>query len=123
MRSIKNFFLITLWLVVMSAGIYVAYNRGVIKVPLLAQKDSSGIAAFSPAEQGNWEKAFAEASSQIGILSQRGAETANTSSQVLGEFIQVNEAGGEKSTSEKALEYGRYLYCQQVVKEWEQVQQ
>lgn len=122
MKSLKLLLFICLVITLIGAGVYVAQGKGLLKTPTLAQSGTLGIQALSAKDQLNLEQALTEATSQIGTLSQRSAETANTSSQVLGEFIQVNEADSEKSTSEKALEYGRYLYCQQVVKEWEEKQ-
>lgn len=119
MKSLKSLLFFCLVVTLIGAGFYVAQSRGLIKTPPLTQSSPLGIQALSAKDQINLENAFIEATAQIETLSQRSANTANTSSKVLGDFIQVNEADSEKSTSEKALEYGRYLYCQQVVKEWE----
>lgn len=139
MQPLKNFLLIILILVLVTAGLYVAYQRQVFAaIPQVhralgiafgsrAKSDTNdqatvlGIAPLNELDQEKLTTAFNDASSQLKILTARGQETGEMSSQVLGEFIQVNEEDSEKSTSEKALEYGRYLYCQQVVKEWEEV--
>jgi hypothetical protein len=122
MKSIKGALAVCLILTLIAATGYVAYGRGLIKAPKLLTSNHLGIKALNSKDQLNLEKAFTEASTQIRTLSQRGAETANTSSKVLGDFIEVNEDDSEKSTSEKALEYGRYLYCQQVVADWQKGQ-
>lgn len=133
LQPVKHFLLAILWLVLITAGIYVAYQRDVFAalpkvnetISALFNKKSSetptlGITPLNNLDQEKLETAFSDASSQLKVLSARGQETGVMSSQVLGDFIQVNEEDNEKSTSEKALEYGRYLYCQQVVKEWEE---
>lgn len=57
---------------------------------------------------------------EINIL----AEKAKTAGGVAQEFVQdavkVKEAD-DKNISEKAFEYGRYIYCQEVVKQYEAV--
>lgn len=132
LQPVKNFLLAILWLVIISAGIYVAYQRDAfaslpkvneVLSSLLNKKSGEtstlGITPLNNLDQAKIETAFSDATAQLKVLGARGQETGLMSSQVLGDFIQVNEADNEKSTSEKALEYGRYLYCQQVVKEWE----
>jgi len=133
MKPIKNFLLAILWLVLITAGIYIAYQRQAFaSIPPLervlalmfdkSSTDSStlGIAPLNNLDKAKIEKAWTDASSQLKVLSSRGQATGEMSSQVLGEFIQVNEEDSEKNTSGKVLEYGRYLYCQQVVKDYEQ---
>lgn len=63
-----------------------------------------------------------EASDQLEILSERAQNVASQSQQVLGETIKVNEAdsGNDKPAHEKAFEYGRYIYCKQVVEDYEE---
>lgn len=63
-----------------------------------------------------------EANSQLEILSQRAQNVASQSQQVLGETIKVNEgdSNNDKPTHEKAFEYGRYIYCKQVVEDYEE---
>lgn len=63
-----------------------------------------------------------EAENQIEILSQRAQNVATQSQQVLGTTIKVNEenSSDNKPAHEKAFEYGRYIYCKQVVDDYEQ---
>jgi len=59
-------------------------------------------------------------SEQLQILGERAADVTKQAQQVLGKSIQVNEAEKEKKPlHESALEYGRYMYCKQVVNEYE----
>jgi hypothetical protein len=65
---------------------------------------------------------------QTKLLSQRTQDVSTHVGNVLGsytqnnEFIKVNDTKNSSSEPihEKALEYGRYVYCQQVVKDYEQ---
>jgi hypothetical protein len=59
------------------------------------------------------------ATEQLQILSERGVEIGGHLDTVLGDFVQVNE-DDEQALHESAFDYGRYLYCQQVVKEYEE---
>ena len=45
-------------------------------------------------------------------------ETAKKTQTFLGQAVQVDQES-EKNLSEKAFDYGRYLYCQQVVQSYE----
>jgi hypothetical protein len=58
------------------------------------------------------------ASNQIQILAERGQEVGGHVGNVLGSYVQVSDAE-EQPLHESAFEYGRYLYCQQVVNEFE----
>lgn len=66
--------------------------------------------------------ATADASSQLETLAQRAGEVTQHAQTVLGSSIQVNE-DVKKPIHESALEYGRYVYCKQVVTEYENSQQ
>ena len=59
-----------------------------------------------------------DASSQLQTLSERAGEVGQHAQNVLGSSIQVNEEE-KKPIAESAIEYGRYIYCKQVVTEYE----
>lgn len=63
-----------------------------------------------------------EAQKQLEIVSERTQEIGEQSQQVLGETIKVNEAAtsSDKPMYEKAFDYGRYVYCKQVVDDFEE---
>ena len=50
-------------------------------------------------------------------LTERSTVLKDTVSQIAKEAVKVDDQ--EKPLTEKALEYGRYLYCKQVVEDWE----
>lgn len=60
---------------------------------------------------------------QAQVLSERAKETTGHLQQILGDKIEVDEQAESqkknKAIHEKAIEYTRYLYCKQVVDEWE----
>ena len=56
---------------------------------------------------------------QLGTVSERTGQLSDTVGQVLGEAVKVASTSGESSLQERAFDYGRYLYCQQVVKDYE----
>jgi hypothetical protein len=56
---------------------------------------------------------------QLSTVSERTGQLSGTVGQVLGEAVKVASTSGESSLQERAFDYGRYLYCQQVVKDYE----
>ena len=60
---------------------------------------------------------------QAQMLSERAKETTGHVQQILGDKIEVDEQAEsqkkDKAIHQKAIEYTRYLYCKQVVDEWE----
>lgn len=64
------------------------------------------------------EKLGVEGISQIKILGDRAKESGEKAQDFFSEAIKVDE-DSQESVSDKAFEYGRYIYCQQVVKEYE----
>jgi len=61
--------------------------------------------------------------SQTAQLSQRGSEVYEQGSKILGAAIAVDEQADEQTLTDRAIEYGRYLYCKQVVTDWERKQE
>lgn len=60
-----------------------------------------------------------DASDQLGTLAERGQEVSEQIGKVLGEFVEVNENNQDQAAHERAFEYGQYLYCQQVIIDYE----
>lgn len=137
MRLIKRLLIIVFVLVLIVSGLIWADNKGYLKHPVFA-KTSQLIKkipiqnltnVFNKKEANNDEQKLSnenlkkiseDVEAQAKILGQRAKETSEQVQQVLGESIQVNEdEENDKNMSTKALEYGRYLYCQTVVDEWE----
>lgn len=72
---------------------------------------------------GNWqnpdlEKLSADGLSQIQILGERAKHAGGITQTFVTQAVKVDE-GQDKNLSEKAFEYGRYVYCQEVVKQYE----
>lgn len=74
-----------------------------------------------------WQSSFSQ--EDISQLGENGmaevktlAEKAKEAGGVAQDFVQgavKEDKGNEKNISEKALEYGKYIYCQEVVKQYE----
>jgi len=107
MKIIKKLLLFSLVIIVFEVGLYGAKIKGYLKNTPIDQLTTEELKFFSE-----------DAKKQAQILTDRAKETGDHIQQVLGESIQINEKDG-KPVHQKTLEYGRYLYCQQVVKEWE----
>lgn len=54
---------------------------------------------------------------QLKTLTERTQQASEQVQNVLGQSIEVNDQ--EESITTRTFEYARYLYCQQVVKDWE----
>lgn len=52
-------------------------------------------------------------------LTDRAKETGEHVQQILGETVEADDKRKEKALHEKTIEYARYLYCKQVVEDWE----
>ena len=55
---------------------------------------------------------------QIQILANKAKEAGSVAQEFVEEVVQVDESS-DKNVSEKAFDYGRYIYCQEVVKQYE----
>lgn len=96
--------------------------------PVIAQLEKLGIAQTaqnagsslsSSASSLSEQAPTAAAQEELKTLTERGKVAVEEAQKVLGKAIEVDEASN-KATHEKALEYAKYLYCQQVVLEWEE---
>ena len=57
--------------------------------------------------------------SQAAQLTERGSQVLKQGTKVLGAAVTVDESQEKSSFTDKAINYGRYLYCKQVVEDWE----
>ncbi len=57
--------------------------------------------------------------SQAAQFTERGSQAFQQGTKVLGAAITVDETQKDSSLTDRALNYGRYLYCKQVVEDWE----
>ena len=90
-------------------GIFYAKLQGYIHSDLLDRVDFSQLQQLEIATT---------AQEQTQTFLQRGNEVVSHTQNVLGTQITAEE---EKTPiSQRAFEYGRYLYCQQVIKDYEQ---
>ena len=116
MKLLKSLLTIALVIVILAAGLNVAVNRGIVTEQALAKYNlTPALALFR--NKANLD----QAGGQVTNLAERSKELGQGSQQVLGTFIEAEEDG--EAFHSKAFEYGRYLYCQQVVKEYEKKNQ
>lgn len=69
-------------------------------------------------EQKDLEKLGADGLSQIQILADKAKEAGGVAQDFVEDVVKVDESS-DKNISEKAFDYGRYIYCQEVVKQYE----
>jgi len=115
LNPLKTFLLLILVLTLAGAGVYVAYNRGLIKAEYLAKIPVDQIKQAINQETLQGLSTSAQTQSQTLI---------ENSGVVLGEtknFLdtQITTNKQDEKISDKAFEYAKYVYCQQVVKEFE----
>lgn len=108
MKLLKKLVLAVVILLALAYAISYAGKQGWLKNTPLKDLNYEQLNVF---EQENVEQAQ--------TLTERAKETGEHVQQILGEKVQVDEDEKEKSLHEKTLEYARYLYCQQVVEDWE----
>lgn len=68
--------------------------------------------------QEDVEKIGEDGMSQIQILGNKAKEAGEVAQDFVQEVVRVDERN-DKNISEKAFEYGRYIYCQEIVKQYE----
>ena len=69
-------------------------------------------------DQADLESIGEDGLKQIKTLSEKAASAGSVTQSFVQDVIQV-DSDEEKNISEKAFEYGRYIYCKEVVKEYE----
>jgi hypothetical protein len=97
--------------VVILALFYAVYHAG-----RMGWLDGTPLEAFNYEQLNLFKKENVE---QTQVLTQRAKETTEHMQQILGDKVQVDEEKQEKAIHEKAIEYTRYLYCKQLVEDWE----
>ncbi len=108
---------ITLVLVILiGVSIFVLDKMGKVSAAELANQ----ITQLIPVKHTQWQPLAEDAQQQVENLSSRAQDVAAHSQKVLGDSIQVNDQEKEKNLGEKAIDYGKYLYCKQVVDSYEQ---
>ena len=120
MKQLKGIALISLFIVVVASGFYIYAQR--TDAQGWAKKITSAVAPITSAFS-RFTNSFPVMRSfttamvdQVSILSYRG----QTVGSVLGSVIQVNtEEEKNQSTADRLLEKGQYLYCKQIVDEFE----
>ena len=108
MKKLLNLVLVVIIVIV---AIYFAGEQGWLNKTPLKNFDHQQLNVFSQ-----------QASEQTKVLTSKAKETGEHVQKVLGDNIEVNEAGQEKPLHEKTIEYARYLYCKQVVETYENQQ-
>lgn len=110
---VKLILLVILVGVVSVAGLQVATNRGLIKSNPLASLVEGVVKLSQPATH----IIPPNISEQISVLTARTGTVTQEVGTVLGSSVQVEKE--DLPLHQKALQHGRYLYCQQVVKDYE----
>ncbi len=90
-------------------GFYFAGSQGWLQGTPLQNIDHE---QFNLLKQENLE--------QTKVLTEKAQETGQHVQHILGDTVEVDEDQKKQPLHERAFEYGRYLYCQQVVEDWEQ---
>jgi hypothetical protein len=67
------------------------------------------------------EKLGNDGLNQVQILASQAKDAGSVAQEFVQEVVKVDE-NKDKNLSEKAFEYGRYIYCQEVVKQYEELE-
>lgn len=112
MRFFKIFLLVLIILVV----------AGFVAVPLFVKETVAfsipGVQKTITIEPTNVANLKTDTAEQISTLTTQASKLTDNTGKVLGSAIQA-DTSDTKTTSEKAVEYGKYLYCKQVVEAYE----
>ena len=108
MKFIKNILISAAVILAAAYGLYFAGEQGWLENTPLAGIDHQQLNFL---KQENME--------QTKVLTDRAKQTGEHVQNVLGETVEVDEQAQEKPLHEKTIEYARYLYCKQVVEDWE----
>lgn len=90
------------------------------KLGFAKTSESLGASLSSSATSISEKKETVAIQEELKTLTERGKVAVEEAQKVLGKAIEVDE-NSDKAAHEKALEYGKYVYCKQVVEEWEKV--
>ncbi len=113
MKAIKGLMMIALVMTIATVGVLVGVNRGWITQKQLQTITRGGAQVIETGQ---------DTKGQLYILSQRSTQVGGEIQKVLGSYVQVNEAEEETPLHERAFEHAQYLYCKQVVTEYERAQ-
>lgn len=133
MKIVKKLLFVVLTIVVVGTGLFWAHSQGYLKnTPLANVSLPKNIQGFnnlknstnsigSAINQEKIQEIAKDASSQTQVLGEKIGEVSNHAQKVLGESIQSaeNDSSSEKPLHEKTMEYAQYIYCKQVVSEYE----
>lgn len=132
MKVVKKFLLVILLIVALGSGVYWAQTQGYFENSPLANISIPEInlpsqitdkvklpEKLSPSDNDTQKiKDLAQdATEQTKELSSKALVVGDQAQKILGESV---KAGEEKPIHESALEYGKYIYCKEVVKAYEE---
>jgi hypothetical protein len=120
---LKHVIVVILLLLLLGAGYAFAVSNNLITTTILPNSittvfdrlafESTAIESPIASEQ---TKLLSERASEVGTqLQQVGGQV----QQVLGTAVEVAPESADQAPHERALDYGRYLYCKQVVEQYE----
>ncbi|MEA2056993.1 MAG: hypothetical protein U9O78_04820 [Patescibacteria group bacterium] len=107
MKGYKKFLFFGILLFTAIFGLYFASKQGLLEGTFLEKYDFEKLNLLN---QENLE--------QTKTLTNKAQETGEHIQKVLGESVEADD-DEKKPIHEKTIEYARYLYCKQVVKNWE----
>ena len=117
LTPLKTLLLLILIFTLASAGAYVAYNRGLIKPEYLAKIPVDQVKNAINQETLQSLSSSAQTQSQT-LIEKSGVVLGETKN-----FLdtQITENKQDEKISDKAFEYAKYIYCQQVVEDFEEL--
>lgn len=119
MHLVKPIFLLIILIGFSVAGLFIQKKSAVLSEKFGQVK---GISDFLVQKGQELAPLSEDAKKQLEVLSERSQEVGEHSQKVLGETIKINEQAekDERPIHEKAFEYGKYVYCRQVVDDYEE---
>ena len=112
MKLFRYLFLVLILGVV---GLVIGYKMNALPAPVKQTVES--VASHLPKTQIALDQTLL--ASQASQLTERGSQVLEQGTKVLGAAVTVDESQENSSLTDRALGYGRYLYCKQVVEDWE----
>ena len=122
MKFIKPILLVVLLFAFSAVGLYIQKKSEMISAKFGQIK---GVQNWITQKNEQLKPLTQDAQKQIEVLGERTKEVSEQSKQVLGETVKINEelTKDERPVHEKAFDYGRYIYCKQVVQDFEEEDQ
>ncbi len=102
-------------LILGTVGLVIGYKTNAL--PDQIKKTVDSVVAQLPKTQVVLDQALL--ASQAAQLTERGSQVLEQGTKVLGAAVSVDKSQENGSLTDRALNYGRYLYCKQVVEDWE----